>query len=258
MAMIRIAEDFTLRDDFANALTWYERAADTGSADAMSIIGDIFYIGENGTEQSYIKAFEWYSRAARHDKGNMAKIKRALMIYRGLGVRRHLASAFRQFDTISLAQEDFGYFSPFRFNSVARYYAAKMTEAGARRRKDLCEAFERYSLAGGVKVVAEHESPHRIAHALYKIADAYFLGKGVRQNFNKALRFYKLTFERGEGDTYRLAAQKSRSGYRRLSDKNFVVQRVERLKLFSARSWLFIEAICVKESVTAIKTLWRR
>lgn len=98
MAMIRTAEDFTLQDDFANALQWYEKAADAGSVDAVTIAGDIFHIGEDGTEQSYIKAFERYSRAAQIDKGNMAKIKRPLMIYRGLGVRRHLASAFKQFE----------------------------------------------------------------------------------------------------------------------------------------------------------------
>lgn len=209
MAMIRLAEEFTLKDDFANALIYYEKAADAGSADAMSIIGDIFYIGENGVEQSYKKAFEWYDRAAKCNEGNMAKIKRALLIYRGSGgVRQHLQHALRQFDKISWTQEDFGLFSPLRFNSVARYYGAKMTEAGEGCRKNLYEAFERYSLAGGVKIVADYESPHRIAHALYKVAEAYFLGRGTKQNFSKALKFYEKTFEDGEGDTYKLEAAK--------------------------------------------------
>lgn len=51
----------------------------------MSIIGDIFYIGENGVEQDYKKAFEWYERATKQSKGNMAKIKRTLLIYHGSG-----------------------------------------------------------------------------------------------------------------------------------------------------------------------------
>ena len=43
-AMIQMAERFVRKDDFATALTWYKKAAANGSADAVSIIGDIFYL----------------------------------------------------------------------------------------------------------------------------------------------------------------------------------------------------------------------
>ena len=58
MALIRLVGNFVLKDDFATALTYYERAANLNSEDAMSILGDIYYIGENGVQKSYDKAFE--------------------------------------------------------------------------------------------------------------------------------------------------------------------------------------------------------
>lgn len=66
MAMVRMAEDFTLKDDFVNALKCYEKALTNSTNDTfilyssiLSIIGDIYYIGENGIEQDYEKAFEY-------------------------------------------------------------------------------------------------------------------------------------------------------------------------------------------------------
>ena len=80
MAMIRMAEEFVLKNNFVTALTWYKKAARTTkkgapnspAISAMSIIGDIYYIGEDGIDQNYAEAFKWYSRAAAHGY-NMAK-----------------------------------------------------------------------------------------------------------------------------------------------------------------------------------------
>lgn len=197
-AMIEMAEIFVGKGDFVNALTWYKKAAKNGSPDAMSIVGDIYYIGEDGIEQSYSEAFKWYRRAAARGY-NMAKIKMTLMIYRGRGVKQDLQYAFKNFSEISWTQEKF--FGPFRFNSVARYYAAKMRADGEGCTKDFVDAFERYKVAGGLERINSYESARSIPKAIYKVADAYFLGEGVQQNFAKALNFYKKTFTQGDGKT---------------------------------------------------------
>lgn len=199
-AMIQMAEDFVSKKDFVNALAFYKKAAAKGSCDAMSIVGDIYYIGEDGIEQDYTKAFKWYSRAAERGY-NMAKIKCALMLYRGRGVEQDLPRAFKAFDKLSWTRENFGPFSPFRFNSVARYYAAKMRENGEGCTADLVEALERYKVAGGLERIQDYESARSIPRAIYKVADAYFLGKGTKQNFGKALKFYEKTFTKGDGKT---------------------------------------------------------
>ena len=199
-AMIQMAEDFVSKKDFVNALAFYKKAAAKGSCDAMSIVGDIYYIGEDGIEQDYTKAFKWYSRAAERGY-NMAKIKCALMLYRGRGVEQDLPRAFKAFDKLSWTRENFGPFSPFRFNSVARYYAAKMRENGEGCTADLVETLERYKVAGGLERIQDYESARSIPRAIYKVADAYFLGKGTKQNFGKALKFYEKTFTKGDGKT---------------------------------------------------------
>lgn len=197
-AMIEIAENFVQKNDFVNALEWYKKAASKGSPDAISLVGDIYYIGEDGIEQNYVKAFKWYSRAARRGY-NMARIKCALMLYRGRGVNEDLSYAFKEFDKISWTQEKF--FGPFRFNSVARYYAAQMSENGEGCTKDPVETLERYKIAGGLERIQPYESARRIPKAIYKVADSYFLGEGTKQNFAKARHFYEKTFSRGDGKT---------------------------------------------------------
>ena len=199
-AMIQLAEQFVLKDDFSTALTWYKKAADEGSPDAMSIIGDIYYIGENGVEQEYAEAFKWYSIAANLDY-NMAKVKQALMLYRGRGVKQNLPRAFKIFLELSRTQENFGSFSPLRFNSVARYYAAKMIENGEGCSKSAFAALERYKLAGGLKRISEYESARMIPKAIYKVADSFFMGEATQQDFAKALHFYEKTFTDGDGKT---------------------------------------------------------
>ena len=200
-AMIEMAETFVLKNDFVTALKWYKRAAKKDSPDAMSIIGDIYYIGEDGIEQDFAEAFKWYSKAAKHGY-NMAKIKMTLMLYRGRGVKQDLPFAFKNFNDISWTRENFErFFNPFRFNSVARYYAAKMSENSEGCTEDFAETLERYKVAGGLERVHRNESARKIPKAIYKVADAYFLGKGTRQNFGKALKFYEKTFTQGDGHT---------------------------------------------------------
>ena len=91
-----------------------------------------------------------------------------------------------------------------RFVSTAspdRYYAANMQEDGEGCTADPVDAFERYRVAGGLERIADYESARRIPKAIYKVADAYFLGEGARQNFAKALKFYEKTFTQGDGRT---------------------------------------------------------
>lgn len=200
-ANIQIAEEFTLQNDFADALIYYKKAAAQGSPDAMSIIGDIYYIGENGVEQSYEEAFKWYSKAAKLGY-NMAAVKCALMIYRGLGVERDVDEALSLFSRIEGRREKFP--MVYRFNSVARYYVAKIMEETS----GLDEAtVNQYKCAAGIRgFVPPNESVRRVSEAAYKVADAYFL-RG--EDFGLASRFFEHVVEKSEGNfPYRIEAAK--------------------------------------------------
>ena len=193
-SMIRIAEDYVRKNDFKGALVWYEKAAATGYPDAMSIIGDLYYIGEGDIEQDYVKALEYYQKAADLNY-NMAKIKLAIMIYKGLGTRARLPLARNMFRRISMTLETFG---PFRFNNVARYYLARMCEKGEGSAKDVSMAYHWYMRAAGLDKVTDYESARKLPEALYKVADMQYLGIGTTQDFDAALETYKLTTEEGE------------------------------------------------------------
>ena len=48
--------------DYTNAMEWFQKAADLGSADASFLIGYMYCEGL-GVEQDSAKAAEWYAKA---------------------------------------------------------------------------------------------------------------------------------------------------------------------------------------------------
>ena len=215
-AAMKLADKLIEKNDFVSGLNWYKKAIEKLSAEpippfydkcanAMSMIGDLYYVGEGEIPQDDTEAIEWYSKAAMRDY-NMGKIKYALMFYRGRGVEQDLETAFEMFERISWSREKF--LGPFRFNSVARYYAAKMKENGEGCEKDLDEALERYKLSIGERTVRDYETPRKFTPIIYKVAESYFLGRGVKQNFSKALKYYEKAFEAWEWTTHKLEAAK--------------------------------------------------
>ena len=79
--------------DQARALQWYERAAKTGSAEAMYNLGFMNEQGR-GVPQDYSKAVEWYRKAADKNE-SAAQYSLGLMYEQGTGVARNLTEANR-------------------------------------------------------------------------------------------------------------------------------------------------------------------
>ena len=52
-----------VRQDYAEALRWYRKAADQGNAAAACNLGSMYYSGQ-GVRQSYGEAYRWYRVAA--------------------------------------------------------------------------------------------------------------------------------------------------------------------------------------------------
>ena len=93
------------------------------------------------------------------------------------------------------------FFGVYRFNSVAKYFLAKSYENGEGTEKDLEAAYEWYLLAAAFKA-KPRETTHNISAAMYKAAEMTFLGIGCEQDFDKALEYYKRTFEEAFGVTH--------------------------------------------------------
>ena len=52
-----------VKQDYIKAVEWYQKAAEQGVAQAQSNLGNRYYNGE-GVKQDYHKAVEWYQKAA--------------------------------------------------------------------------------------------------------------------------------------------------------------------------------------------------
>jgi hypothetical protein len=176
--MVTMAESFVNQNDFENALIWYEKASKAGDYESTSIIGDIYYIGEGNIPQDYAKALKYYGQAAFHGY-NMAAVKLALMHYYERGCKKDLKKAYQIFKRIVQRREKF--FGVHRFNSVAKFYLAKILE-----NKDVEQAFTWYKRAAAIEKMSEYESTHEVPAAMYKVADDYFMA----QDFEKAIEIY--------------------------------------------------------------------
>jgi len=75
-----------VRQDYAEAVAWFRKAADQGLADAQSNLGVMYQYGQ-GVPQDYAEAVKWYSKAA--DKGFvLAQNYLGGMYAHGQGVRQ--------------------------------------------------------------------------------------------------------------------------------------------------------------------------
>lgn len=180
-AMVKMAESFVKENDYRTALVWYEKASNAGDFEATSIIGDIYYIGENGVEQDYKRAFEYYERAAACGY-NMAAIKLTLMTYRGLGCPKDLRKAYGMFRKLIRSREKF--FGVYRFNSVVKFYLAKILEHV---HKNFDEGLTWYKRAAVLERMDERESAPSVPEAMYKVADTYFM----QGKFAEAVQVYE-------------------------------------------------------------------
>ncbi len=80
--------------------------ADAGDRTAMRALAEAYYAGQNGAEQDFIKAADWYRKLAKTGDPR-AQTSLGLMYARGYGVAKNLAEAHRWWN-FAAAQNDPG------------------------------------------------------------------------------------------------------------------------------------------------------
>lgn len=80
--------------------------ADAGDRTAMRALADAYYAGQDGAEQDFVKAADWYRRLAKTGDPR-AQTSLGLMYARGYGVAKNLAEAHRWWN-FAAAQNDPG------------------------------------------------------------------------------------------------------------------------------------------------------
>ena len=150
-----------VRQDYGEALKWYSMAAEQGNAVAEYNLGYMYQNG-NGIPQDIAKAAKWYEAAAEQGKPE-AQFSIGSMYEAGYGVGRDVEKAVRWYRAAaSKGQKD----AEDRLQDPVLQLFCRTTEQGD-------------------------------AVAQVSLGDMYSNGQGVGQNYNEALRWYRMAAEQG-------------------------------------------------------------
>ncbi len=170
-------DNFYKRKKYADAVTWYHKAAEQGDAAAQYNLGVMYQNGE-GVPKSYEEAVRWYHKAA--DQGYaVAQYNLGVMFHYGLGVPQNYDEAVRWYRK-----------SAEQGNADAQFNLGNMYENGKGMSQSNDEAAKWYHKA------AEQGD----AAALNNLGEMYYYGKGVPQNYEEAVKWFRKSADQGNAD----------------------------------------------------------
>ncbi len=161
------------------ALSLFRKAAKKGSADAWYEIG-VMYENGIGTYASDKNAFDAYKKAAKGGSLN-ANVKLGMFYQYGRGTKQSIRKAIRHFNILDSKSNN---------PNVKRHIASLLGGVYydiAIKQEKLADRYDWYLLA------AEHGD----VKSILAVADGYRDGKGVVQDYNKAIEYYMSVVGRG-------------------------------------------------------------
>ncbi|MDE6742296.1 MAG: TIR domain-containing protein [Lachnospiraceae bacterium] len=163
-----------VKQDYAQAKEWWEKAAELGDAAAMSNIGVLYEFGE-GIEYDYTQAVEWYEKGA--ELGNDTAMRNiGLMYATGRGIKQDYARAIEWWEEAAALG-----------NIDAMRDMGLLYENGQGVEQDYAQAAEWYERAAVLGNV----------DAMNNIGNLYYYGQGVEQDYDQAKEWYEKAAELG-------------------------------------------------------------
>jgi clan AA aspartic protease (TIGR02281 family) len=160
--------------NYAEALKWFHKAAEQGSAAAQYRLGQMHLHGE-GVAQDFAEAFKWYRLAA--DQGNAsAQYDLGVMYKNGNGVAQNYAESLRWFRKAA----DQG-------NAFAQNGLGVMFQQGNGAPQNYAEALKWFRKA----------ADQGNALAQDNLGSMYRDGRGVPQNYAEALKWFRKAVDQG-------------------------------------------------------------
>lgn len=163
-----------VRQDSAEAMRWYRKAAEQGNAKAQTNLG-IMYYGGQGVPQDYAEAMRWYRKAAEQGYAN-AQNNIGHMYYNGLGVQADYSEAMRWY--LKAAEQGEKYSQ----HALGLMYANAYGVC-----QDYAEAMKWY----------RKSAEQGFAPAQNNLGEMYYYGQGVTQDYAEALRWYRQAVDQG-------------------------------------------------------------
>lgn len=167
------AAEVPVPQNFGQAMSWYERAAEAGNAEAQFYLGVMYETGVRGNDMA--TAAKWYRKAA--EQGHVqAQTRLGVLYYQGRGVPADLAEAARWY-----AKASEGGSPHAQYNLALMYERGQGVPANAAMAASL---YEKASDGGTVQ-------------ARLSLATLYARGDGVKRDPQRALMWLNMAAASG-------------------------------------------------------------
>ncbi|WP_051908718.1 pentapeptide repeat-containing protein [Candidatus Odyssella acanthamoebae] len=165
--------------DYREAYKWFKEAAiGKHQLDAMVMLGRMHEFGQY-VVQDLTQAFKWYNKAAMHDdQGALAKV--GDFYAKGVGVTQDLEEARKSYHKAAV-----------RGKVSALYNAGRMCELLAQAEKDAGAEQEAKKYYMEAKKYYEDAVAKECFEALFNLASLYERGRGVEQDLRQAISLYE-------------------------------------------------------------------
>ena len=185
------AEGKGVEQNFKEAFKWYQKAADQGRAKAQNILGSMYAEGK-GVEQDLKKALKCYQKAAEQGDAT-GQISLGLMYGLGKGTIQDYVTAYAWAE-IAAANGDKN--APkFKLEFLEpKMTPAQIAEGQKLSREMLKKNPKLLALSLSLPLVAAEKGD---AQAQFNLGVMYYQGKGVKQNFKEALKWFQKAAEQG-------------------------------------------------------------
>ena len=161
----------------ADAVYWFRLAAEQGNMNAQNNLAICYYNGE-GVERNYSEAVKWYRKAAEQGHAG-AQNGLGVAYYQGRGVAQNYTEAIHWYRKSA----DQG--NKWAYNNLGHCY-----HDGKGVTKDYKEAVKWY-----------RKSAEQGYHwGQCNLADCYYSGKGIGQNYAEAVKWYRKAAEQNNSD----------------------------------------------------------
>ena len=182
------------RSDYAQAITLYSSLAEQGNVDAQHSLGVMYYNGQ-GVPHDAKESFKWYMLAA--EQGNV-KSQAAIssMYFIGQGVTQNYQEAMKWW-RLSVEQGfevSIAYLK--HLASISKPHSSSLEGFTQSAVDDAKSSYENGDYRQALKILTPL-AEKGIATAQYDIAGMYENGEGVTQNYQEALKWYRLAAEQG-------------------------------------------------------------
>ena len=182
------------RSDYAQAIKLYSSLAEQGNVDAQHSLGVMYYNGQ-GVLHDAEESFKWYMLAA--ERGNI-KSQAAIssMYFIGQGVTQNYQESLKWWrlsvgQAFEVSKDYLKHLPPGskpHSSSLEGYAQSAVDHAKS--------SYEKGDYGQALKILTPL-AEKGIATAQYDIAGMYENGKGVTQNYQEALKWYRLAAEQG-------------------------------------------------------------